>query len=97
MTGIADLNFPAFHGAADAIRAAGVPAVNPADFGADPKLSWAGCLSRDLAVLVHCNLVVALPGHEQSRGARLELHVAKELGMPIFSLDELLALIAAKR
>jgi hypothetical protein len=85
-----DLNFPAFHDAANKLRALGCGVLNPADFGADENESWADCLKRDLAILVHADVVVTLPGWQNSKGARLETHVAAELGIPVVELDDYL-------
>ena len=81
MTGIEDLNFPAFHAAAASLRAAGVEVVNPAEINADQTAGWQYCLRCDIAQLVFCDAVVMLPGWESSKGATLENHVAMTLGM----------------
>lgn len=88
MTGYPDLNFPAFNRAANALRAVGFPVINPADFGVTPNETWAECLKRDIHVLVSCQQVVTLDGWQQSKGARLECHVANELGIPVTSFFE---------
>lgn len=88
MTGYPDLNFPAFNRAADALRKVGFPVINPADFGVQPGETWAECLKRDVHVLVSCQQVVTLDDWEQSKGARLECHIAVELGIPVTSLVE---------
>jgi hypothetical protein len=85
MSGYDECNFPAFNEAAGYLRSLGHPVVNPADFGADPGVRWADCLKRDLVVLIHCEAVVTLDGWEKSNGARLEVHVATELGIPVVS------------
>jgi hypothetical protein len=92
MTGIADFNRPMFNQIADHLRSQGYPVINPADFGINEGESWADCLARDLVALVHCKFVVTLQGCGNSKGARLECHVAKELGIPVFTLAEFEAL-----
>lgn len=94
MTGVKDLNFPAFHAAAKALRDAGYDVVNPAEVNADPTMPWAECMKRDIAQLVACDAVVVLPGHETSRGARLEVHIAKALGMVVLNLHVLVGVPA---
>jgi nucleoside 2-deoxyribosyltransferase len=82
MSGYPDHNFPAFHAAAAVLRRAGFSVINPADFGVKEGESWRKCLERDLMVLFHCDTVVTLDGWEESKGAKLEVYVARELGIP---------------
>ena len=82
MTGYADYNFPAFNYVADFLRAHGYPVVNPADFG-DGESNWKNCLKRALVAMMNCDMVVALPGSLESKGASLEIHVAWELGIKV--------------
>lgn len=95
MSGYEDWNFKAFNEAAIKLRSAGYPTINPADFGANPNDTWESCLKRDIAVLVHCETVVTLDGWEKSRGASLEVYVAKALGIPVVSISDLLLDAAA--
>lgn len=83
MTGLPGLNFPAFHAAASDLRAQGLDVVNPADFGADDGLAWADYLRMDIRALVDCDAVHMLPGWRGSKGARLEHHIAVELGFTV--------------
>lgn len=68
--------------AADAkLKAQGHDTINPAEN--PPQPDWASYMRISTGQLVTCDGVAALPGWERSRGARLELHIAAELGMPI--------------
>jgi hypothetical protein len=89
MTGIANWNFPQFNKAAQELRARGDMVSNPAEYGADPALSWAACLKRDIKDLVDCDILYQLPGWEHSRGARLEYEIARGLGLEIRTYDPL--------
>ncbi len=80
MTGLPGLNFPAFEAAATALRAKGYEVVSPHEDD-KPGLEWHEYLRADLALLVTCDAIASLPGWEQSKGARLEHHVADELGL----------------
>ncbi len=82
MTGLPDLNFPAFHAAAARLRGIGHEVVNPAEINADPSAAWATCMRQDIRELMTCDAVALLPGWEASRGASLEQHIATVLGMP---------------
>ena len=83
MTGMPDLNFPAFHAAAADLRSRGVDVVNPAEINTDIGKSWKACLRADVAALCDCDAIVLLPGWERSNGAQLELHVAHRLGIEV--------------
>jgi len=81
MTGKPDLNFPAFHGAAASLRASGYEVINPAEINPDPTAKWEDCMRQDIAQLVTCDGIALLPGWQNSRGAKLEQHIATQLGM----------------
>ena len=72
MTGYPELNFPAFHAAAAALRAAGHKVANPAEINPDPGAEWTACMFRDLEELSLCDGIVMLPGWEASPGAQIE-------------------------
>lgn len=83
MTGIPEHNYPAFDAAAAKLRAEGYAVTSPAELhGDDVSQSWDWYLRRDIAALVECDEIALLPGWINSRGARLEHHVAAMLGMP---------------
>jgi hypothetical protein len=83
MTGLPDLNFPAFHGEAAWLRAMGYEVINTAEINPDPTAKWEDCMRADIPQLVTCDGIHMLAGWEKSRGARLEHHIATELGMKI--------------
>lgn len=83
MTGHPELNFPAFHAVAAALRAQGHHVENPAEINADPDAEWLACMRMDIARLVLCDGVHMLPGWEKSRGARVEHGLAVGLGLEI--------------
>lgn len=93
MSGIPDFNFPAFHRWAASLRASGYEVVNPAELDeADPhEMTWEQYLRRDIGHLVTCDMIAMIPGWEQSRGARLEKHIADALGMRVIWLTEFTA------
>ena len=81
MSGIAELNFPAFHAEAATLRRAGHHVVNPAEINVDPAAGWAACMRADIAELVKCDRIHLLPGWSKSRGASLEHHIGQALGL----------------
>lgn len=52
--------------------------------------SWSFYLARDFRILADEGIeaIVCLPGWQQSKGARLEVAVGKELGIPQFDIEE---------
>jgi hypothetical protein len=96
ITGLPDLNRPAFNTAARALRAAGFVVVNPIDNGLPDSATWAQHLRADIRLLMNCNAVATLPGHMASKGARLELHNARALGMPVMTVEQWLEQLPVK-
>lgn len=90
MSGLPDLNFPAFHAAAARLRRAGFDVVNPAEVSPDTAMPWSDCMRRDIAELVKCDGIVLLPGWESSRGARLEHFIGTQLGLRVVPIHDLL-------
>lgn len=84
MSGLIDLNFPAFHAEAARLRALGYDVVNPAEINVDPP-GWQNAMRKDIAALLTCDVIAMLPGWEGSRGANLEWLIATELGMPVLT------------
>lgn len=95
MTGYADLNFPAFNAKAAKLRALGYVVINPAEINDENPADaltmtseelaahWQKCMRADITALLTCDRIVMLDGWTRSRGATLEHHVAKALGMPV--------------
>ena len=81
MTGLPDLNYPAFNAEAARLRAMGHHVENPAE---NPKCdSWQGYMRLSVAQLVTCDAVALLPGWENSDGAKLEVYIARRLGLTV--------------
>ena len=83
MTGIADMNFPAFNTESKRLRGLGYDVVNPVDVNPDISLGWHECMRRDIAALLTCDTLALLEGWQKSAGAHLEMHVAHRVGMDI--------------
>ena len=90
MTGLPDLNFPAFNAAAASLRAMGFDVANPAEINADPHAEWQQCMRADIKALCDCDVIALMPGWENSKGAHLEVHIAHRLGLKVLSLDTIL-------
>lgn len=85
MTGLPGCNYPAFFAAATQLRAAGYLVSNPADGGV--LETWSDYMRRGLRDLLGCDAVALLGGWATSRGARLEVKVATELGLDVALVD----------
>lgn len=81
MTGYAELNFPAFRTEAAALRSVGLEVINPAEINVDPSAGWSACMRADIAQLVTCDRIHLLPGWSRSKGASLEHHIGRALGL----------------
>ena len=99
MTGRPDWNYPAFFAADEWLGNIGIEAINPAKTDGDtldsalfyannnlypPFKTWDYYLRKALVQIADADGVLLLPGWQDSKGARLEVHVAKELGMPLY-------------
>jgi len=96
MSGIANLNHPAFDQITDLLRALGHEVFSPAEkdreWGQDEEaaregrntLNMTDVLRWDLQKILECDGIVLLPGWENSPGSRLERVVAESSGRLIF-------------
>lgn len=96
MTGLPGYNLPAFAVAAVELEALGYRTVNPGRHGVNPLYTWRDYLRRGLVELLECDGVALLDGWEHSKGATLEVHVARALEMPVRPLTEWFALRATR-
>lgn len=95
MSGLPELNHPAFNAAASALRGAGYDVVNPAELVPDPGTEWHACMRTDIRELVTCDAVALLPGWETSRGACIEQRLAGDILMCVTTVDALLGVAEA--
>jgi hypothetical protein len=85
MSGLPLNNHPAFHKAAKHFRGLGHRVENPADNNLPAGSSWESYMRLAIRQLLRCEQIALLPGYENSRGAKLEWHIAQQLGMrPIY-------------
>ncbi|MGA5482780.1 DUF4406 domain-containing protein [Pseudomonas siliginis] len=96
MTGLPGLNFPAFHAMTGQLRDAGYTVTNPAELNPDGG-TWSECMRRDIKALMDCDTVAKLPGWQDSRGASLEVHIGKELGMRVVNAHDLVSMPELRR
>lgn len=95
MTGYPDFNYPAFRKAASVFRMNGLEVFDPSEcFDGDQTLSKETYMREDITAVLKATLVVTLDGWEQSSGARLEVEVAKAIGIPVESYNEFIIKLA---
>lgn len=70
-----------FAEAAELIRAMGMEPVSPFDNGLPEGARWEDHMRKDLSMLLGCDGIWMLPGHEGSRGAAIERRLSRELGI----------------
>jgi Domain of unknown function (DUF4406) len=88
MTGLTQLNYPAFNAAEAALRTAGHDPINPARTeGREDCASWLDYMRASLRDLADADGVALLPDWKTSRGARLEEHIARALCLPTREID----------
>ncbi len=88
MTGYPLHNYPAFREAREQLRSEGFTVLCPAEAGEVEGWTWEQYLRRDLILVCLADAVVTLRGWADSRGACLEVHVARELNMPIRDFND---------
>lgn len=102
MTGYKNWNFPAFFEVEEKLIALGHEPVNPAhNDGATvqealesagspdkPNNPWRWYMRRDLPHVLEVDAICVLPGWQKSKGASLEVTVAKAIGLPIMVLKD---------
>lgn len=91
MTGLPELNFPAFHAAALRWREGGAEVINPAEINPDVTALWSDCMKADIKALLDCDALFLLEGWENSKGANLEKHIAEQVGIEIYYAEKAIA------
>ncbi|ACC71080.1 DUF4406 domain-containing protein [Paraburkholderia phymatum] len=94
MTGLPDLNKPAFHAEAARLEALGFEVENPALVDLGPFATWLDYMRVDIKLAVDCDGIAMLPGWEQSRGAPIERNLLRDLGLPVYRASTIIGLAA---
>lgn len=92
MTGYEQYNYPAFDLAQSELRKKGYEAISPAVFDiTGPIQPWAFYTRASLKMMMDADAVATLTGWDESRGAGLEVYVARALDMVVEPLENWLA------
>ena len=102
MTGLPEFNYPAFREAGEQLWRDGYDVLNPIDAEkhnptpGQPQ-EWRWYMRHAIRMLAAADGVALLPGWKKSRGARLEVHIAHTLGLPVQPLESWTGLAAVER
>lgn len=84
MTGFPKWNFPAFAKAAKNLRKAGYVVISPAEnWGGATNVDRELCMRLDIQQVLTADGIALLDGWRDSRGARVEVDVAIEVGIDV--------------
>jgi hypothetical protein len=88
MTGIPGHNYPEFRRVAAELEGKGYVVLNPANIDdlfadLDGQRTWQWYMRRALTMCVRADGVATLAGWKESRGASLEVHVARRLELAV--------------
>ncbi|UVK62591.1 deoxycytidylate deaminase [Arthrobacter phage TaylorSipht] len=87
MTGLPDFNRKAFHAAARRLRAVGFEVLNPAENEPPvPDPEWVDWMRVGLAQVLRADGLALLPGWWDSKGAKIERQLARDLGIPALTV-----------
>lgn len=89
MTGLPENNYPAFAEAATTFRSRGYHVENPAELLPSkplPEMTWLDWMRLTVPQMLTCDLVIMLPGWQDSKGATIETDLARGLGMRCLTL-----------
>jgi hypothetical protein len=89
ITGIQSNNIHAFRDAEEKIRSMGMIPVVPHDFfeGVDTQnFVWEDYMKTCIKELMNCDAVVTIDGWNESRGAQIEVDLARKLGYEVLPL-----------
>lgn len=90
ITGYCNNNEPAFNRVATTLRLLGHIVLNPFDLDLTEgkRDNWVGYMKRDIKAMMGCDAIFPLSGWEHSKGASLEMELAKALKMPVYRLED---------
>ena len=85
ITGIEEEALINFNKAEYELTSLGYNVVNPMKLPHNHDKEWSSYMRECLVHLMDCDYIFILDGYEQSKGARLELYIAQELGLKILT------------
>ncbi len=90
VTGLPEAIYKAnFRKAEIAVTILGYEPVNPVELPHDHDKTWRNYMREALQIMLQCDMLYVLPGWEDSRGALIEVQLARDLDIPIIFQKEL--------
>ena len=89
MTGVKDLNKPAFDQAEQWLTQAGYSVFNPARMNFDDSWTHEEIMKIDLTALEQCDYILMLPRWYYSKGSIQEYHYANAIGVEVMSVRDM--------
>lgn len=75
-----------FNKAEQELRDMGFDVFNPCNMGIVEGFEWADYMKKDIAMLMECDYIYPLKEWKKSRGAKIEMKLAKKLGIEVLKL-----------
>lgn len=89
MTGLPDLNYPAFSAAEVRLDVVGYDVLNPARTqGREGCRVWLDYMRASLRDIADADGIATLPGWADSTGASIEVQLGRDLGIPVKTVEE---------
>ena len=88
MSGYPELNYPAFHAAAERLRKMGFEVISPAELN-PITTPYREAMLNDIKGLCECDHILMLQGWHASKGATLERHIASVLGIEEITFESI--------
>jgi len=86
ITGMPNLNIDEFQKYEDKFKSLNFEVINPHKLHTEEEtktFEWHNFMRRDIGAMTECDFIVVLKGWEKSKGANLEVYIARNLSMPI--------------
>jgi len=89
MSSLPDLNKPKFEKYEALLVAKGHEVINPhkINFPDTMELTWENYMKEDLKHMLNCDMVAALDDWKESKGALVEIQLARDLNIPVVNVD----------
>lgn len=97
MTGLPELNYPAFHEAETRLQAVGYDTLNPARNQPPGEPSWLAFMRMSLVQIAQADGLALLPDWETSKGARIEHDLSISIGLDVKPLNHWLDIEVATK
>jgi hypothetical protein len=73
---------------------AGYVVCDPTTFELSEYISWSEAMKYDIRCMLQCDGVATMDNWRDSRGAKIEVQLARNMEMPVFSVKQWIARIA---